>query len=433
MSLPQTAGNDANPEMLGAIVKASERFAIIASQDIVDVKGIKLWARGQPVSQALQQRLLERKLQQPLEVCLAAEDGATLFHLREDLRALLDADTPLALVLRPWAQVLLEQVKYLPLHSVAQLLLTAAMATRPTALPHAVMGMALAGAVMAHRRPSPADVRLAMLGGLLHDIGEVYIQPCYLDCAVPLDLVGHKHLVVHPRVAQLLLKTTTDYPDALCRAIGEHHERLDGSGYPARLVGEQISPLGRVLAVVEATLGILRSPYAPFVRASFALRVVPGEFDLQWSGLICGAARAADGLLSQVQGAELTPGLPMARIDQRIQLAHRLAVELKEQGRGQPILSIVDNVLRRLDRLRVAWNALGSWGLDPYSLNPREQIELEMASSELEFRLRSLQRESLLLGERLGESDMARLEPLWRGLLEEETETDESAVALTAD
>lgn len=432
MGLPQTDGNDANPDALSAIVKASESFSIVASQDIVDVKGIKLWAKGQPVSHALQQRLLERKLQQPLEVCLAAEDGATLFRLREDLRALLETDTPLAQVLRPWADLLLEQVKHLPLHSVAQLLLTAALATRPNTLPHAVMGMALAGAIMASRKPATADVRLAMLGGLLHDIGEVYIQPRYLDCSAQLDLIGHKHLVVHPRVAQMLLKTTTDYPDALCRAIGEHHERLDGSGYPARLVGEQISSLGRVLAVAEATLGILRSPYAPFVRAGFALRVVPGEFDLQWSGLICSAARTAEGAPDQVLGVEATPGLSLAQIDQRIEQAHRLAVELQDQRRGQPMLNIVDTVLHRLDRLRVAWNALGSWGLGSYALSPREQIELEMASSELQFRLRSLQRESLLLGERLGEDDMARLEPLWRGLIEEEDETDDSLNALTA-
>ncbi len=105
---------------------------------------------------------------------------------------------------------------------------------------------------------SPVDMRLAMLGGLLHDIGEAYIQPQYLDGEEPLDLLGHKHMMVHPRIAQLLLSATTDYPATLCRAVGEHHERHNGSGYPARLYGDAISPLGMLLAAVETTMGLAR-------------------------------------------------------------------------------------------------------------------------------------------------------------------------------
>ena len=226
VAVATASGNEANPQALDAIVKASETYSIVASQDIVDVRGLKLWAKGQPVSAALQNRLLERKLQHPLEVCLTAEDGVTLFALHDDLKAWLDdSSNPLSSALRPWAPALLDQVKRLPLHSVAQLLLTAGLATRPNSLSHAVSAMALAGAMMLSRNRLAVDVRMAMLGGLLHDLGEIYIQPQYLDYSGPLDLLGHKHLVVHPRVAQLLLRSTTDYPELLCRAIGEHDQR----------------------------------------------------------------------------------------------------------------------------------------------------------------------------------------------------------------
>ena len=414
------SGNEANPQALDAIVKASETYSIVASQDIVDVRGLKLWAKGQPVSSALQQRLLERKLQHPLEVCLTAEDGVTLFALHDDLKAWLDdSSNPMSVALRSWAPALLEQVKRLPLHSVAQLLLTAALATRPSSLPHAVAAMAIAGAMMLSRNRSAVDVRLAMLGGLLHDLGEVYIQPQYLDHSGPLDLVGHKHLVVHPRVAQLLLKSTTDYPEVLCRAIGEHHERLDGSGYPARLMGDKMSELGRVLAVVEVTLGILRSPRAPLTRASFALRVVPGEFDPLWVALICDAARlSSEKAPDDALGTSDTEAvLPLTQIEQRMLQAKNLAQTLKDQGRGGPVLDVVENGVARLTRLQVAWNALGCWGLDGTVLNPGERFELELADRELKQRLRELQRECMLLSERLGEAEKLRLQPLWQDLL----------------
>jgi len=417
MSRRHAAGNPTSPEMLQAIVKAGETYSIVASQDIVDVRGLKLWAKGQPVSAALQQRLLDRKLQRPLEACLAVEDGVTLFGLHADLQACLDDGTALAQALRPWAAVLLQRVKQLPLHSVAQLLLTTALATRPDTLPHAVTAMALAGA-MACGRNALVDTRLAMLGGLLHDLGEVYIQPQYLDGATALDLVGHKHLVVHPRVAQMLLGSITDYPETLCRAIGEHHERLDGSGYPARLTGPDCSELGRLLAVVEVTVGILRGGRSPLTRASFALRVVPGEFDPQWASFVCNLARAAE---ETVPDDMLAPaGLqnsPLALIEQRIERARQVLTTLQGQGRSGPILQIVETALARLGRLQVAWNALGFWGAQARELSAAEQFELALANRELQQRLSQLQRECLLLSERLGELEKTWIEPLWRGAL----------------
>jgi putative nucleotidyltransferase with HDIG domain len=413
-------GVEANPEALRAIIKASESYSIIASQDIVDVRGLKLWAQGQPVSASLQQRLLERKLQHPLESCLMAENGVTLFSLHDDLHNFLSGDTPLAVALRPWASTLMVQIKNLPLHSVAQLLLTAAMATRPNTLPHAVQAMALAGA-MACREGAEVDVRLAMLGGLLHDIGEVYIQPRYLVDDAELDILGHKHMVVHPRVAQQILSSTTDYPEALCRAIGEHHERLDGSGYPARLAEKALSPLGSLLAVMEVTLGILRTEVAPLTRASFALRVVPGEFDLPWTGLVCEAARLAQEVpgptpSGKSAGKSSPRNGPLDEISRHMKRALELNDILKEQSRSGPVLDIVALAIRRLERLHTAWNALGIWGLDNEPLSAQVQFETEMAAIELRQHLHELQRECLLLAERLIVAEKVLLDPLWLGL-----------------
>lgn len=415
----QSAGNVTNPEVLQAIVKASETYNIVASQDIVDARGLKLWAKGLPVSATLQQRLLDRKLQRPLEACLAVEDGVTLFSLHADLQAYLESDSALAQAMSPWAKLLLQQTKQLPLHSVAQLLLTTALATRPDTLRHAVAGMALAGTMAATGRSSSVDTKLAMLGGLLHDVGEVYIEPQYLDRHGPMDLAGHKHLVVHPRVAQMMLSDITDYPESLCRAIGEHHERFDGSGYPARLIGTNCSELGRLLAIVEVTLGISRSNSSPLTRTGFALRAVPGEFDLKWASIVCNMARSAhepvpDDLRTP---ADLSDS-PLVQINQRIEQGRQLLTTLKAQGRGGKILDIVEVALLRLYRLQVAWNALGFWGVEPKELSRTEKFELEMANKELKQRLTQLQRECLLLAERLGQIEKVSVEPLWIGILE---------------
>lgn len=414
MNAIQSAGSDTSPELLSAIVKASETYSIVASQDIVDVRGLKLWAKGQPVSVALQQRLLERKLQTPLESCLAAETGVTPFTLHDQLVACLEDDSPLSKALRPQASLLVQELKRIPLHSVAQLLLTTALATRRETFPHAVQAMALAGA-LAHTQGAHVDMRMAMIAGLLHDIGEVYIQPLYLDPRNALDVIGHKHLVVHPRVAQMLLDTSTDYPKAIGRAIGEHHERLDGSGYPARLRKDALSPLGRLLAVVEVTLGILRDAQASFTRASFALRVVPGEFDPLWTSPIFNMAKAASEGVAQLL-ADPDQISPLQTIRERIQTAFQLGATLREHGRSDAQLVILEVALERLARLQVAWNALGVWGASAEPQTLTERTEMAMAHGELHIRLRDLQRECMLLAQRLSDAERERMEPLWQGL-----------------
>lgn len=406
------SGAHTNPDLLQSIIKASETYSIVASQDIVDIRGLKLWAKGQPVSAALQQRLLERKLKNPLESCLMAEDGVTPFTLLDELTALWAEEGALSHALRPHAAVLEKQLKQIPLHSVAQLLLTTALATRPDSLPHAVRAMALAGS-MAQAQSSPVDTRLAMLGGLLHDIGEAYIQPQYLDPEKPLDLLGHKHMMVHPRMAQVLLSSTTDYPVTLCRAVGEHHERLNGSGYPARLSGEAISPLGMLLAAVEVTMGISRNRTAPLTRASFALRVVPGEFPSRYSSVIFNMARDAK---EEVPHHFELPEVALEHINTALNNAQQTAQAQQTPSLSTDARLIVSLALERLARLRLSWNALGVWGMSPTELTAQDHFEMSLAGRELRLRLRDLQRECMLMAEHLNELEMAQLQPIWADL-----------------
>jgi hypothetical protein len=163
----------ANPHALATILEASQTKSIIASRDIFDISGTKLWARDQPVSGALQRKLLDRQLKNPLESCLMAEDGVTSQTLVQAAQAVVESDTPLAALVRPHAARVAQEVPHLPLHSVAQLLLTAGQASRPETFDHAVKGMLLAGALMCAHGGTVAELRLAMLSGL--QIGRAHV------------------------------------------------------------------------------------------------------------------------------------------------------------------------------------------------------------------------------------------------------------------
>ncbi|MEO8155235.1 MAG: HD domain-containing phosphohydrolase [Rhizobacter sp.] len=402
--------SSANPHALATILEASQTKSIIASRDIFDISGTKLWARDLPVSLALQRKLLDRQLRQPLESCLLAEDGVTAHSLVQSLEALLERDSPLTPLLRPHAAKLLREAPYLPLHPVAQLLLTAGQATRPETFDHALQAMALNGVLTISHGGSSQELRLAMLCGLLHDLGEMYIAPEYgeADADRTLDFQSYKHLVVHPHVGQLLLQQLTDYPAAVARAVAEHHERLDGSGYPHCLERDQISSAGRQLAVTEAALGVLRGDCPQLARASVALRVIPGEFELGWVGPISYASGLEPVLQASLSVEEIQAHL--ALLDAALQTAYVGMVALASTAQSQALIDALNVAQQLLSHLRKGWNASGLWIQGALELC--DAAEVEAIEHELFYRLRGIHRAMLLRAGKLPAGDLQRLQLL---------------------
>ena len=410
MNAPDRSFATANTHALATILEASQTKSIIASRDIFDISGTKLWARDMPVSSALQRKLLDRELRNPLETCLMAENGVTPQSLLQSTEALLARDTPLSVLLQPHAAKIAQQVTHLPLHSVAQLLLTAGQASRPESFDHAVQAMALSGALMISHGGSTAELRVAMLCGLLHDLGEMYIDPRYgeADADRALDFVSYQQLVVHPHVGQLLINQLTNYPEVVARAVAEHHERLDGSGYPHGLRGDAVSPLGRLLAVTEGALAVLRGERPYLARASVALRAVPGEYDLSWVGRIADAARAQPALHAKLDVAEVQARL--ARLDAALRAAHDTANALAASAESPALKDAVSLAQHLLGRLRTGWYASGLWSIE--SVAAQDAAEVEAVEDELIFRLRSIERAALQRAGELPVHDAHRLNQL---------------------
>lgn len=406
----QSAFGKANPHALASILEASETRRIISATDIYDISGVKLWASNQPVSSSLQRKLLDRELRQPLETSLVAEDGVSAAGLVQAFEELAGSASALAPLLRPYAQRLAGLIQGLQLHPVAQLLLTAAQTARPDNYAHAVAAMGLNGALMAAGGGDDAAVRLALLSGLLHDVGEMYIDPVHGEAEADrdLDFASYQQLVVHPHVGSLLLAQLTNYPAEVAKAVAEHHERLDQSGYPNALAGGQMSALGRLLSVTEATLNALRSPYSHLLHASVALRAVPGEFDLHWVGKITQAASAQPPQSAVMEPADIQQRL--SALSEVLEAAERRVDALAAQARLPALQQALELAAFLLGRLRTGWNESGLW--NPSALLSTDAAEVEALEDELYFRLRGVQRAALLRAGTLPAPEAQQLQEL---------------------
>ncbi|MDO3413213.1 HD-GYP domain-containing protein [Saccharibacillus sp. CPCC 101409] len=89
------------------------------------------------------------------------------------------------------------------------------------------------------------------LAGLLHDIGKVRISPEILHKPEPLAPDEKAEMNNHTTYGYQILKNATALQEGVLLAALQHHERIDGSGYPFKLTGEKQHVYSKIVAVAD--------------------------------------------------------------------------------------------------------------------------------------------------------------------------------------
>ncbi len=95
-------------------------------------------------------------------------------------------------------------------------------------------------------------VKAVALGALLADVGKFCIPQDILD-KPPKKLSDKENAMIqnHVKVSHAIAQHIEGLPEASLQAIVEHHENLDGSGYPAGRKGEELSDEGKLVRIVD--------------------------------------------------------------------------------------------------------------------------------------------------------------------------------------
>ena len=145
-------------------------------------------------------------------------------------------------------------------------------ATHTHAINTAVYGIVLARFT---RFGGQQEVRDVARGGLLHDIGKNRVPRAILDKPGPLDAAEWQVMRGHSRAGHDMIVRALGYAPPYAHIILEHHERCDGSGYPASRIGSQIALGSQVVAIVDAFDALTcPRPYKAAFSAFDALRLM---------------------------------------------------------------------------------------------------------------------------------------------------------------
>ncbi|MGB6822574.1 MAG: HD domain-containing phosphohydrolase [Candidatus Acidiferrales bacterium] len=136
---------------------------------------------------------------------------------------------------------------------------------------------------MAERLQLPDEMRVALRrAGIVHDIGKISVPEHILVKPGPLTEDEWKIMKQHPVVGERICSPLKSFRLVL-PAIRHHHEKLDGSGYPDGLVGDQVPLSARVLQTVDVYDSLTTDrPYRKALPPPEALRIMREEVNRGW-------------------------------------------------------------------------------------------------------------------------------------------------------
>ena len=115
------------------------------------------------------------------------------------------------------------------------------------------------------------------MAGVVHDLGKIYVPAEILSKPSELNDIEFNLIMTHSQVGYDLLKTI-DFPWPIAQIVHQHHERLNGSGYPQGLSSEQILIEAKIISVADVVEAMAsHRPYRPARGVDAALDHIKAE------------------------------------------------------------------------------------------------------------------------------------------------------------
>ena len=112
------------------------------------------------------------------------------------------------------------------------------------------------------------------MAGTIHDLGKVSIPAEILSKPTKLTEIEYQLIQAHPQTGYDILKGI-EFPWPVAEMVLQHHERMNGSGYPQGLKGEEISTEAQILMVADVVEAMASyRPYRPALGVDAALEEI---------------------------------------------------------------------------------------------------------------------------------------------------------------
>ncbi|NOQ93162.1 MAG: HD domain-containing protein [Methylophaga sp.] len=235
------------------VSSAGQKKNITAISDIYSEQGQKLVSKGTKIDDKVTAQLLKHKLQSPIDEHIEIENPISITTIINDIHAYISTSKSLTqlfddLIEPESIESLIGSHKF---PSTIAFKLSVAKSERTDIYDHALLILCLSHYIGCKAHSPRQNLIDTMLAALFHDIGLLHIDPDYFKDGRKLESEERRFLNVHVIISSLILQPYPKYEGTISKTVLDHHERLDGSGYPNGKAGNEICIPGQILAIAE--------------------------------------------------------------------------------------------------------------------------------------------------------------------------------------
>ena len=181
------------------------------------------------------------------------------------------------------------------------------------------------------------------LGALLHDIGKLAIPLEILNKPDKLTAEEFEVVKTHTETGYRILKGVPNVPLVSAHCAFQHHERLDGSGYPRGIRGDEIHEFARLIGVCDVydaltSHRVYRKAMLPHEAMEVLYAASNTQFDTRYVNLF----RSKVMIYPIGMTVRLNTGETGVVVDLNVSTPHRPVIRILEDADGQPVKGVVE-------------------------------------------------------------------------------------------
>ncbi len=235
------------------LASVNETNPVVASENIYNDQGVLVLSEGGQFSKSRADQIAKHKLIKPLEHSVDVSkslDAKALYDLIVKFSSTLPG---LSAVTDNEAvqKILMRNCKFYEKFPLLRQKLTVLASQLPEVYFYSLYS-AVTGVVIGYElKLSDPELRCVFIGGLMHNVGFLHLNPELTKNESELERDESIQVQVHPIIAKHFLDHVPDLPKDIGKAVVDHHERTDGTGYPKHKFGTDLTITSQIIAFTD--------------------------------------------------------------------------------------------------------------------------------------------------------------------------------------
>ena len=239
------------------VTDLGETEVVTASEDIVSEKGVMLLPKGAAINKKLFSRLQQHSLDQQIDQVIAIEDALDSSQIMELAQSFIREHTEYSSSLEFFHDrtMPIRCFGRLRLNTTSKNKLTVCKNQKPDLFEHSLLVAYSSMCVADMMRIPQIECDDLITAAMLHDLGMMHLSEEFSNQETVFTPEQERQVASHPIIMQRILSKFPEY-DSIANLVIQHHERLDGSGYPKALTSDKMSITSQILAATECAISI---------------------------------------------------------------------------------------------------------------------------------------------------------------------------------